>query len=454
MNEKKNVESDVKGRVVEVELPPEPRINHARPPSTAAPRRKRSRSLRVLIWVLVFGGFAVVLWFLLHYKQPVKSHESRAAKLSREGAITISTVTASKGDLGVYLQSIGTVTPVYTDTITSQASGQVINVNYREGQLVQKGQVLLQIDPRPYQATVEAEEGTLEHDQGLLAQAQSDLARYKAAWARNAIAQQMLTDQEALVQQDHGQVKADQGTLALDKVNLSYCTITAPISGRVGLRLVDPGNVVSASSTTPLVVITQLQPITVVFTIPETDVAEVQTQMRLKPLSVTVYDQSGRTELASGRLSSTSNQINTTTGTLELRATFNNRNNALFPNEFVNTRLLVKTLRGVTRIPTSAIQYNGPAAYVFLIQNGIAHMHTVKPGVTDGTLTEVTGLQPGDVAADSSFEKLEDNSKVAILGPGSSKPAAATAAGTESASPTPAARKAKGNRSSQSGNPK
>ncbi|MGA9885248.1 MAG: efflux RND transporter periplasmic adaptor subunit [Candidatus Acidiferrales bacterium] len=384
----------------------------------------------------------------------MKARGGQAARFAREGAITVTTATASKGDVGVYLQSIGTVTPVYTDTITSQASGQVIDVNYREGQLVQKGQVLLQIDPRPYQATVAAEEGTLEHDQGLLAQAQSDLTRYKAAWARNAIAQQTLTDQEALVQQDEGQVKADQGNLALDKVNLSYCTITAPISGQVGLRLVDPGNIVSATSSTPLVVITQRQPITVVFTIPEADVAEVETQMHLRALPVAVYDQSGHTQLASGALSSSSNQINTTTGTLELRATFNNKNNVLFPNAFVNARLLVKTLRGVTRIPSSAIQYNGPSAYVFLIQNGIAHMHTVKPGVTDGALTEVSGIQPGDIAADSSFEKLEDGSKVTILGQDNSQPAGSEVAPSGRESSAPAAPDAKRNRNSNTGNAK
>ncbi len=454
MNEKENLNSNVTGRVVDTEPAPQARISPTRSPSPPYPGHGKSRTVRLLIWILILAGFAVLLWFLLHRKQPVKAHGGQAARFAREGAITVTTTTASKGDVGVYLQSIGTVTPVYTDTITSQASGQVIEVNYREGQLVQKGQVLLQIDPRPYLATVEAEEGTLEHDQGLLAQAQSDLARYKAAWARNAIAQQTLSDQEALVQQDQGQVKADQGNLALDKVNLSYCTITAPISGRVGLRLVDPGNVVSATSATPLVVITQLQPITVVFTIPESDVAEVEAQMRLKPLSVTVYDQSGHTELASGALSSTSNQINTTTGTLELRATFDNKNNVLFPNEFVNARLLVKTLQGITRIPSSAIQYNGPSAYVFLIQNGIAHMHAVKPGVTDGALTEVSGIQPGDITADSSFEKLEDGSKVTIVGQGKSQAAGSGAVASEGESSASAARHAKRSRNSNTGNAK
>jgi len=454
MNQEEKFESNVKSRVVEVEPPPQNHMSPVQPAPSVDARRARSRSVRVSIWVLVLAGFAVVLWFLLHHKQPVKSRAGGAARFAREGAVTVTAVTASKGDIGVYLQSIGTVTPVHTDTITSQASGQLIKVNYREGQLVQEGQALLQIDPRPYQATVEAEEGTLEHDQGLLAQAKADLARYKAAWALNAIAQQTLTDQGALVQQDEGQVKADEGNLALDKVNLSYCTITAPISGRVGLRLVDPGNVVSATSATPLVVITQLQPITVVFTIPEAEVAEVETQTRHRPLPVTVYDQSGQTDLASGTLSSTSNQINTTTGTLELRATFSNKNNALFPNEFVNARLLVKTLRAVTRIPSSAIQYNGPSAYVFLIKNGVAHMQAVKPGITDGTLTEVTGIQPGDTAADSSFEKLEDGSKVTISGQANSQVAAAADGRSGTAASSSAAPDAKENRMSNTGNAK
>lgn len=384
----------------------------------------RSRRIRVLIWFLVLACFAGVLWFVLHTTAPAEALARGGPAFARRGTVAVTTVTASKGDLGVYLQSIGTVTPQYTDTITSQASGQIIKVSFREGQLVQKGQVLLQIDQRPYQAAVEAEEGTLEHDQGLLAQAQSDLARYKAAWARNAIAQQTLTDQEALVQQDQGQVKADEGNLALDKVNLSYCTITAPIRGRVGLRLVDPGNVVSAASATPLVVITQLQPITVVFTIPQAAVAEVEAQIRLRPLAVTVYDQSGQTELATGTLRSSNNEINTTTGTLELRAIFRNENNALFPNQFVNARLLVNTLRGVTRVPSSVIQYNGPTAYVFLVKNGTVHMQAVKPGVTDGALTQVTGINPGDIVADSSFEKLQDGSKVTILGQANSQAAA------------------------------
>ena len=215
--------------------------------------------------------------------------------------------------------------------------------------MVHQGQQLVQIDPRPYQATVATAEGILARDQGLLAQAQMDLARYQTAWAHNAIQKQTLDDEEKLVVQDQGTVKADQGTLHLDKVQLSYCNITSPISGRVGLQLVDPGNIVQANSTTPMVVVTQLQPITVVFTIAEDSVGEVQEQMRQgKALPVDVYDRAEQNKLASGVLTSLDNQIDTTTGTLKLRATFPNKDGALFPNLFVNTKLLVKTLKNVT----------------------------------------------------------------------------------------------------------
>ena len=218
-----------------------------------------------------------------------------------------------------------------------------------------------------------------------------------------------------MVLQEQGTVKSDQGTVDYDQVQVAYCHITAPISGRVGLRLVDPGNQVVASSATPLVVITQLHPITVVFTIPEDSVVALQQQMRnAQPLVVDAYDRSGQTELAAGKLQSTDNQIDTTTGTLKLRAVFENKDNALFPNLFVNARLLLKTLQNVILIPSSAIQHNGDTAYVFLIQNGVAHIHDIEPGVSESSTTEVQGLKAGDVVADSSFEKLQDGAKVTV----------------------------------------
>ena len=329
--------------------------------------------------------------------------------------MTLNTETAKKGDIGVYLDAIGTVTPVYTDTIVSQVTGVISEVRYREGQLVRRGQTLVQIDPRPFQANVTTAEGALERDTNLLAQAEMDLKRYQDAWARNAIPKQTLDDQEKIVLQDRGTVKVDQGTLQFDQVQLGFANITAPISGRVGLRLVDPGNLATASSSTPLVVITQLQPTTVVFTIPEDNVSQLQQQTRQgKPLSVEALDRSEQTKLASGKLESTDNQIDTTTGTLKLRAIFDNKDDALFPNQFVNARLLLQTLHNVVLIPSSAIQHNGDVTFVFLIENGVAHIHNIKPGVSEASVTAVTGLNAGDVVADSSFEKLQDGSKIVI----------------------------------------
>jgi multidrug efflux system membrane fusion protein len=331
------------------------------------------------------------------------------------GSVTLSTATAKQGSIGVYLDAIGTVTPVYTTTIVSQVTGVINQVRYREGQLVHRGQPLIQIDPRPFQANVTTAQGQLERDTNLLAQAQMDLKRYQDAWARNAIPKQTLDDQEKIVLQEAGTVKADQGTLAFDQVQLGFTNITSPITGRVGLRLVDPGNLATASSSTPLAVVTQIQPITVVFTIPEDSVTALQQQMRHgKPLPVDALDRSETTKLGSGSLEATDNQIDTTTGTLKLRAVFKNEDGALFPNQFVNARLLLNTLENVVLIPSSAIQHNGDVSYVFLIQNEVAHIHNIKPGVSESGMTQVEGLNPGDVVADSSFEKLQDGSRIVV----------------------------------------
>jgi multidrug efflux system membrane fusion protein len=281
--------------------------------------------------------------------------------------------------------------------------------------LVRRGELLIQIDPRQYAANVLAAQGALDRDTNLLAQAEMDLKRYQEAWARNAIPKQTLDDQEKLVLQDQGTVKADQGTLQFDQTQLAYTHIDSPINGRVGLRLVDPGNLAVASAATALVVVTQLQPITVVFTIPEDNVSQLEQQMKHgKPLLVDALDRSNQSNLASGKLEATDNQIDTTTGTLKLRAIFDNKDNALFPNQFVNARLLLQTLENVVLIPSSAIQHNGDTSYVFLIQNNVAHIHNVKPGVSEASVTEVQGLNPGDVVADSSFEKLTDGAAVHI----------------------------------------
>jgi multidrug efflux system membrane fusion protein len=258
-------------------------------------------------------------------------------------------------------------------------------------------------------------EGTLERDTYVLEQANMDLQRYREAWAKNGIPKQTLDDQEKIVLQDQGTVKLDEGTVQYDKVQVAFCHITAPINGRVGLRLVDPGNVVQGNSTNALVVITQLQPITVIFTVAEDSLSQVQAQPRQgKNLVVEAYDRTQQTKIASGKLLTFDNQIDTTTGTVKMRAVFDNKDNSLFPNQFINTRLRVKTLDGVTLIPTSVIQHNGQTAFVYLIQNDTAQIRNIKAGITDAGNTAVEGINPGDIVANSSFEKLQNNSKVVV----------------------------------------
>jgi membrane fusion protein, multidrug efflux system len=288
-------------------------------------------------------------------------------------------------------------------------------VHYTEGQLLRAGAPLIDIDSRPYEAMLLQAQGSLERDENLLAQAEMDLKRYRAALARNAIAEQIEADQEKLVLQDKGIVKNDQGTVQYDQLQVNYCHITAPINGIVGLRLVDPGNLVQSTGTMTLAVITQLQPITVIFTIPEDSLGPVRARLRANAsLAVDALDRTAQTKIASGTLAALDNQIDTTTGTVKGRAVFANRDYALFPNQFVNTRLLVNTLQGVTLLPTSAIERNGPASFVYVIQNGAAHIRNIKAGVTDGAVTEVAGVNPGEVVANSSFDKLQDNAKVVV----------------------------------------
>jgi multidrug efflux system membrane fusion protein len=390
---------------------PEPHIG----PDHQLPPPKRSTGVRVLVWVVILLLFALLFWWVMHHRQAPAAAGGGGRRAAMGGTVTLNTTTAKTGNIGVYLDAIGTVTPVYTTTLVSQVTGVITQVRYREGQLVHRGEPLIQIDPRPFQANVLTAQGALDRDTNLLAQAQMDLKRYQDAWARNAIPKQTLDDQEKIVLQFQGTVKVDQGTLQFDQVQLGFTNIISPITGRVGLRLVDPGNLATASGSTPLAVVTQLQPITVVFTIPEDNVNQLEQQMRgNKALAVDALDRTNESKVASGKLEATDNQIDTTTGTLKLRALFDNKDNALFPNQFVNARLLLDTLRNVVLIPSSAIQHNGDTSYVFLIQDGVAHIHDIKPGVSEASKTEVQGLNAGDVVADSSFEKLQDGSKVTV----------------------------------------
>jgi len=398
---------------------------HQLPPASSSPKPLWRR---ILVWALLLLVLVVILFLVFRHRDETQSASPRRGVT---GAVTVSVATAQKGNIGVYLEAIGTVTPVYTDSITSQVTGLVTQVHYQEGQLVRKGQPLIDIDPRPYEAQLLQAQGALERDQNLLAQAQMDLERYRAAWARNAIAKQILDDQEKLVLQDDGAVKNDQGTVQFDQIQVDYCHITAPIAGRLGLRLVDPGNVVQSSGTTTLAVITQLDPITVIFTVPEDSLGPVESRLRKKAtLAVDAFDRTAQRKIASGKLLALDNQIDTTTGTVKGRSLFDNKNDALFPNQFVNTRLLVNTLHGVTLVPASAIQQNGQASFVYVIQNNVAQMRSIKPGVTDGGLTQVDGINPGDVVANSGFDKLQDKVAVVTSNQVSTKPAAASPSGS------------------------
>jgi len=368
----------------------------------------------VIVALVILGGVAI--WQRRGTDTPARAGGDPASR-----PVLVSTATAHQGDIGVFLNALGAVTPVYTVTVTSRVQGEITQVYYREGQMVKKGDPLIEIDPRPYQAALTQVQGQLAHDQAVLKEARIDLDRYKQALDRNAIAKQQYDDQEQVVLQDEGTVKNDEGQLANAQVNLVYTHITAPIAGRVGLRLVDPGNIVQANSSTPLVVITQLQPITVIFSIAEDSLTAIQQQLRKgKTLTVDAFDRTESTKLASGTLLTLDNVIDPTTGTLKLKAVFDNKDSALFPSQFVNIRLLVDTQHDVTLIPTPAIQRNAQGAYVYVIKSDqTASIRTITPSTTDGLVTAVTGVEPQEVVAVNGFDKLLDNAKVTIRQPAS-----------------------------------
>jgi multidrug efflux system membrane fusion protein len=390
---------------------------------TRTPRQKR---IRAAVWILLLLIFAAGFILVLRHHEDATAATATAGRKGA-GAVVVTTVTALKGNIGVYVDAIGTVTPVNTASISSQVSGIVTAVHYTEGQLVRKGDPLIEIDARPYAATLAQSQGILERDKGILAQAQMDLARYQAAWARNAIPKQTLDDQEKLVAQIQGTVHNDEGTVSYDQIQVEYCHIVSPITGRVGLRLVDQGNVVQANAGTVLAVVAQIQPITAVFSPAEDDLGKIEPQLRKRAkLEADAYDASGQKEIATGTLLTLDNQIDTTTGTVKARAQFANKDSSLFPNQFVNIRLLTNTLQNVTLIPNAAVQHNGQAAFVYVIADNKAHLTPITVGVTNAQTAQVTGINPGDVLATSSFDKLQDNTAISI----STKPVLANTSGS------------------------
>ena len=380
------------------------------PPADSTKKRRH-----LWIWVIILVLFALLFVWVWRQHSASSTPAGGGRGGAAGGTVPVTVATATKGGIGVYLDAIGTVTPAYLDNITAQVTGVITAVHYREGQDVRKGAPLIDIDSRPYEAQLAQAQGTLNRDQNLLAEAHMYQKGYQDAWAKNAIPRQTLEDQEKIVLQDQGTVENDQGTVQYDQVQVGFSHITSPIDGRVGLRLVDPGNLVTANSSTPLAVVAQIHPITVIFTLAEDSLPQVMQQMRGgKALEVDAYDRTQQTQLAKGKLITVDNQIDTVTGTVKLRAQFDNSNGLLFPNQFVNTRLLVKTLDNQTLIPSSAVQHNGSADFVYLIQNKKAVMRTVKSGISDQGNTAVTGIKPGDVVANSSFQKLTNGSPITI----------------------------------------
>jgi len=373
--------------------------------------KRTSRSKRLLA---IFLGVTLALGvsFVL---RPGKHKLNSDTVGAEDQSVFVHVGTAYQGDMGVYIDALGTVTPTSTVNIYSQVSGQVLTVHYREGQIVHKGDPLIDIDPRPYLAQLQQAEGLLDHDRGVLTQAEIDLARYKEAFASHAVAKQVLDDQEQTVVQDRGTVRYDLGQVQYAEVQLSYCHIMAPTSGRVGLRLVDSGNTVFAGSSSALLVITQLQPITVVFNVAEDHLGEIQAQLRRhKPLAVEAFDRSAVTKVAVGSLLTFDNQIDTSTGTIRFRGEFDNRDLTLFPNQFVNARLLVETLKGSVLILSAAIQRNGTHAFVFVVEKNMVSVRNITERSTDGNTTAVEGLQVGETVALSSFDKLQEGTSVKV----------------------------------------
>jgi membrane fusion protein, multidrug efflux system len=383
----------------------------------ASPELLVHKKSHAVLWVLLIAAVLLAVFLVYYFTKPKTGGAAAGAQgRGQNGPAAITVGKTAAGNINVYVSALGTVTPVATVTLFSQITGVVMSVHYREGQIVRKGDPLVDIDPRPYEATLMQAEGALEHDQGLLEQAEMDLKRYQAAYARNAIAQQILQDQEKLVIQYQGTVKADQGTVDYDTVQLGYCHIVSPINGRVGLRLVDPGNTVFSGSSSTLVVITQLQPITMVFNVSEDDLPGVQTELKgNKAMEVDAFDRSDEKMLEAGKLTSLDNQIDTTTGTVKFRANFPNKDFVLFPNQFVNARLLERTLDNATLAPTSAVQYNGTAAFVYIVNpNNTVAVKPVTVVTGNEKVTAVTGVDNGVTVATSGFDRLENGAHVMV----------------------------------------
>jgi multidrug efflux system membrane fusion protein len=417
--------------------PDTPPARVSRAPALAAPRARRRRGW---LWAaaLVAGVVLIVLAWREFAPQPASSPNS-ASRPAQAAPQPVAVATAAASDLRVIVNALGTVTPLATVTVKTQLAGQLQQIGFKEGQLVRKGDFLAQIDPRPYQAALEQFQGQLARDQALLKQAQADLGRYQTLLKQDSIARQQADDQVYLVQQYQGAIRSDQAQIDTQQLNLTYCRIVAPVDGRVGLRQVDAGNYVQNSDANGIVVITQLQPISVLFSIAEDNLPSVQKRVRAGgELAVEAYDRANLALLATGNLATTDNQIDTTTGTVKLRAVFANSDETLFPNQFVNARLLVDTLRDVVAVPVAAIQRGAPGTYAYVVgANDAVAVRPLKVGVTDGDKIQVvSGLAVGEKVVVDGADRLREGARVSVQqAAAAAPPASGPKGGPESVAP-------------------
>ncbi len=395
--------------------------------TTVVKRKSSSGTWMWILLVLVLAGGVVAYYLLKPAANQTATADAAGGKHGKGGKggmdkIRVVGAEATKGDIGVYLTGLGSVDPLNTVTVKSRVDGQLMKVLFVEGQMVKEGDLLVQLDSRPYEAQLAQFKAQKEHDQALLDNAKIDLQRYQKLWEQDSIPQQQLATQDALVKQDQGTVDSDQAQIDATQLNITYCNITAPIGGRVGLRLVDQGNQVHASDSSGLLVITQIQPITVVFTIPEDDLQPVVTKLNAgQQLEVEAYDRAQKNKLAQGKLLTADNQIDQATGTLKLKAIFPNEDNALFPNQFVNTRLLVEMKKGVVLIPVAAIQHGTQGEYIYVVdatepKAATVTMEKITVGTIDGDKAEIqSGVSEGDVVVIDGVDKLQNGSKVVLV---------------------------------------
>ena len=386
---------------------------HPLPP---APRRRRRGW--GWVWLLVLGGLGYGAFRYYQNAEQVKAAKdaAQAARLANRSE-SVAAAVVRTGDMPVYLRGLGTVTAYNTDNIKTRVDGPIVVVDFKEGQHVEQGQLLVQIDPRTYQAALDQAEGQLARDQAQLNDAQVNLKRYEALWNAGVIAKQQYDTQGAQVGQFEGTIEADKAAIESAKLNLQFTKITAPIAGRIGLRQVDVGNIVHATDQTPMAVITQMQPIAVLFTIPADQLPQVLAKLRVGAhLPVEAYDRADQVKIATGTLETVDNQIDPNTGTSRLKAVFSNENEVLFPQQFVNCRLLLDIKHGVVIVPVAAVQRGPQGAYVWIVgSDGTASMRTVTLGISEGGNQQITkGLAPGDRVVTDGEDKLQDGSKVTV----------------------------------------